>query len=74
MNSDENKAMFKKAATGLRALTVFVWLTVLALLAMKLSAPTAMFFILVLIGSIALFMTSSRKLAVMICKNWSELG
>ncbi|GMI35032.1 hypothetical protein TeGR_g13747 [Tetraparma gracilis] len=74
MNSDENKAMFKKAATGLRALTVFVGLTVMALLAMKLSAPTAMFFVLVLIGSIVLFMTSSRKLAVMICKNWSELG
>jgi hypothetical protein len=74
MNSPENKAFFKKAALGLRITAVAVGLIIIAFMAIGQATFAAYFFILVLIFSIVLYMKSSRALAVMICKDFWELG
>jgi hypothetical protein len=73
-NSDENKANLKRLKGTVKCLVGFLSPLVLVLLAMNQASIAAGVIILVLIGNIIFYHRSSRKLAVMICKNYFEIG
>ncbi|GMI01627.1 hypothetical protein TrVE_jg9826 [Triparma verrucosa] len=74
MNSDENKAKFKKIALGLRILSVSSGLFIIVLMTSGNTPLAAILVLLLVMLCIVIYQVSSRKLAKMICKNFFELG
>ncbi|GMH60564.1 hypothetical protein TL16_g03078 [Triparma laevis f. inornata] len=74
MNSDENKALFKKIALALRILAVSSGLLIIVLMTSGNTPLAAMLVLLLLVVCIGIYQVSSRRLAKMICKNFFELG
>lgn len=74
MNSDENKALFKKIALALRILAVSSGLLIIVLMTSGNTPLAAMLVLLLLVVCSGIYQVSSRRLAKMICKNFFELG
>jgi hypothetical protein len=73
-NTPENKAKFKKMATGLRASAIIVGLSIILLFVTGNTALAAGIILLVLFINMGVYFVSSRRLAVMISNNFFELG
>ncbi|GMH93319.1 hypothetical protein TrVE_jg10777 [Triparma verrucosa] len=73
-NSDENKKKYKQVKTTIHATTVISSTGVFVLLLMGKAAVVSLLFVLILLMLLVLYQVASRKLALMICKNFWELG
>lgn len=74
MNTPENKALFKRIAKGLRIGSALIAFIILVLMFTGRVAMAGAFFVLVLMGAITMYNIASRKLALMICKDFWEHG
>lgn len=73
-NSDENKKKYKQLTRIIHATTIISSSVVFILLLLGKAALVSALFVLILLMLLALYQVASRKLAIMICKNFWELG
>ncbi|GMI09132.1 hypothetical protein TrLO_g12362 [Triparma laevis f. longispina] len=73
-NSDENKKKYKQLTRIIHATTIISSSVVFILLLLGKAALVSALFVLILLMLLALYQIASRKLAIMICKNFWELG